>query len=36
VRKHIPALEAAASDGRIPPTSAAEHLLDIFLKRNQP
>ncbi len=35
VRKHIPALETAASDGRIPPTSAAEQLLDIFLKRNQ-
>lgn len=35
VRKHIPALEAATSDGRIPPTSAAEQLLDIFLKRDE-
>ena len=35
VRKHIPALEAAASEGRIPPTIAAGQLLDIFLKRNR-
>lgn len=35
VRKHIPELEAAASDGRIPPTVAAGQLLDIFLKRNE-
>ncbi|MCP4048061.1 MAG: methylmalonyl Co-A mutase-associated GTPase MeaB [Gammaproteobacteria bacterium] len=33
VRKQIPAVEAAISDGRIPPTSAARKLLDIFLKR---
>jgi len=33
VRKHIPALEAAISDARIPPTAAARQLLDIFLKR---
>jgi len=35
VRKQIPALEAAASEGRIPPTSAARQLLDIFLKRHK-
>ncbi len=35
VRKHIPSLEAATSDGRITPTSAAKQLLDIFLKRNE-
>jgi LAO/AO transport system kinase len=34
VREHIPALEAAASEGRIPPVIAARQLLDIFLKRN--
>ena len=34
VRKQIPALEAAASEGRIPPTIAARQLLDIFLKRH--
>jgi len=34
VRKHIPALEAAASEGRIPPVIAARQLLDIFLKRH--
>lgn len=33
VRKHIPALESAVSDGRIPPGVAAQQLLDIFLKR---
>ena len=34
VRKQMPALEAAASEGRIPPTIAARQLLDIFLKRH--
>ncbi len=33
VRRQTPILEAAASDGRIPPTVAARQLLDIFLKR---
>jgi LAO/AO transport system kinase len=33
VRKQIPSLEAATSEGRIPPTIAARQLLDIFLKR---
>jgi len=32
VRAQIPALEAAASEGRIPPTIAARQLLEIFLK----
>ncbi len=32
VYKQIPALEAAASEGRIPPTIAAKRLLEIFLK----
>ena len=35
VRKQIPALEAAASEGRIPPMIAARQLLDIFLKRHK-
>lgn len=35
VRKRIPELEAAASDGSIPPTTAARQLLEIFLKRHQ-
>ena len=35
VRKQIPTLEAAASEGRIPPTIAARQLLDIFLKRHK-
>jgi LAO/AO transport system kinase len=35
VRSHIPELEAAASEGRIPPTLAARQLLDIFLKRHK-
>ncbi len=35
VRKQIPALEAAASEGRIVPTIAARQLLDIFLKRHK-
>ena len=34
VRKQIPALEAAASEGRVPPTIAARQLLEIFLKRH--
>jgi len=34
VRQQIPALEAAASEGRIPPVIAAGQLLDIFLKRH--
>ncbi len=35
VNKQIPALEAAASEGRIPPTIAARQLLEIFLKRHK-
>ncbi len=35
VRKRIPALEAAASEGRIPPTIAARQLLEVFLKRHK-
>ena len=35
VTKQIPALEAAASEGRIPPAIAARQLLDIFLKRQE-
>ena len=35
VRKQIPALEAAASEGRVLPTIAARQLLDIFLKRHK-
>jgi LAO/AO transport system kinase len=35
VRKQIPALEAAASEGKIPPTIAARQLLDIFLKHHK-
>jgi LAO/AO transport system kinase len=35
VRKQIPALESAASQGKIPPTIAARQLLDIFLKRHK-
>jgi LAO/AO transport system kinase len=35
VRKQIPTLEAAASEGRIPPTIAARQLLEIFLKRHK-
>lgn len=35
VRKQIPALEAAASEGRIPPTTAARQLLEIFLNRHK-
>jgi LAO/AO transport system kinase len=36
VRKQIPALEAAVSEGEIPPTVAASQLLDIFLKHQKP
>lgn len=34
VRKQIPILEAAAREGRIPPTTAAQQLLNIFLKQS--
>jgi len=33
VREHIPALETAVSEGRIPPGIAAQQLLEIFLNR---
>ncbi len=33
VREELPALEAAASEGRMPPTVAARTLLEIFLER---
>ena len=33
VKEHIPALEAAASEGRMPAATAAERLLDIYLKK---
>jgi len=33
VREQIPVLEAAASEGRIPPTVAARQLLELFLER---
>jgi LAO/AO transport system kinase len=36
VRKQIPILENATSEGRIPPTKATQQLLDIFLKRYNP
>jgi len=35
VRKQIPVLEAAVSEGRIPPTLAAKQLLERFLKRQK-
>ena len=35
VRKQIPVLEAAASEGQIPPTDAARQLLEIFLNRHE-
>ncbi len=35
VRKQIPVMEAAASEGRIPPTIAARQLLEVFLKRQK-
>jgi LAO/AO transport system kinase len=34
VREHIPALETAVSEGRIPPGIAAQQLLEIFLNRH--
>ncbi len=34
VRKQIPALEAAVSEGKVPPTQAARQLLELFLKRH--
>jgi LAO/AO transport system kinase len=34
VCRQIPALEAATSNGRIPPTVAARQMLEIFLKQN--
>ncbi|MCP4270883.1 MAG: methylmalonyl Co-A mutase-associated GTPase MeaB [Gammaproteobacteria bacterium] len=34
VREQIPILESAAREGRVPPTTAAQRLLDIFLKRH--
>jgi len=33
VRQHIPELERAASEGRIPAATAAERLLEIYLRR---
>ena len=33
IKRHIPALEAAASEGRMPAATAAERLLDIYLKK---
>ena len=35
VRKQIPVLEAAASEGQISPTDAARQLLEIFLNRHE-
>jgi len=35
VRDQIPLLEAAASEGRIPPTIAARQLLELFLARRK-
>ncbi len=35
VREQIPLLEAAASEGRIPPTIAARQLLELFLDRQE-
>ncbi len=34
VRSQVPALEAAVSEGRVPPTVAAKQLLDLFLNRS--
>jgi len=34
VRSHIPALESAVSEGRLPPGVAAQQLLEIFLNRH--
>jgi LAO/AO transport system kinase len=36
VQEHIPALEAAASSGRIPAATAAERLLDIYRNAGKP
>ena len=36
VREQIPVLEAAVSEGKIPPAIAARQLLVIFLKRHKP
>ena len=35
VRKHIPALEEAASTGKIPAATAAERLLDVYLNADK-
>ena len=35
VREHLSGLEAATSEGRMPPTIAARNLLDIFLERHK-
>ena len=35
VREQIPALEVAASEGRVPPTVAARQLLELFLERRE-
>ena len=35
VRRQIPVLEAAASEGKTPPAIAAKQLLEIFLKRHK-
>jgi LAO/AO transport system kinase len=35
VREQIPVLEAAASEGRVPPTVAARQLLELFLERRE-
>ena len=35
VHQHIAALEAATSDGRLPPSVAAGQLLDIFLGKHK-
>ncbi len=35
IRSRVPDLEAAVSEGRIPPTTAAKELLDLFLKRSR-
>ncbi len=36
VRQQIPVLEAAVSDGKMPPTVAARKLLRVFLQRHKP
>jgi LAO/AO transport system kinase len=35
VREQLPALEAATSEGRMPPTVAARTLLEVFLERHK-